>query len=80
MSLYYCSLTEEVCEVPVVSKQTGHVYEKRIIEKYIDANGTCPSTGQSLTKEDLIEINGKEKLIILYPLFMYKFLSIRNEQ
>ncbi|CAM9541109.1 unnamed protein product, partial [Ectocarpus sp. 8 AP-2014] len=26
-------------ETPVVSKKSGHVYEKRLIVKYIDAEG-----------------------------------------
>jgi len=58
MSIYYCSITGEPCEVPVVSKKTGHVFEKRVIEKYIDANGNDPVTNQQLSKDDLIEIQG----------------------
>lgn len=58
MSIYYCSITGEPCEVPVASKKSGHVYEKRVIEKYIDANGNDPVTNQPIGKEDLIELQG----------------------
>lgn len=36
----------------------GNVYEKRLIEAYITANGTEPTTGASLTTDDLIDIQG----------------------
>jgi len=56
MSLYYCSITNEAAEVPVVSTKSGHIYERRIIEKYINANQNCPITNQPLTSEDIVEI------------------------
>lgn len=33
------SVSGQTPEVPVVSKKSGHVYEKRLILKYIDAEG-----------------------------------------
>ncbi len=43
-------------EDPVVSAKSGHVYERRLVEKYIEANGKCPVTGEPLTTSDLIAI------------------------
>jgi pre-mRNA-processing factor 19 len=41
---------------PVVSKRSGNVFEKRLIEKYIAENGKDPVTGEELDLEDLLEI------------------------
>ncbi len=41
---------------PVVSKKSGHVFEKRLVEKFIDAEGKCPATGEPLTSDDLLPI------------------------
>jgi len=56
MSFNICALSGNLIEEPVVSKLTGHVYEKRLIEKHIDATGQCPMTGQEMTKDNLLEI------------------------
>ncbi|CAN0562816.1 unnamed protein product, partial [Ectocarpus sp. 12 AP-2014] len=46
-------------ETPVVSKKSGHVYEKRLIVKYIDAEGKCPATGEELTADDLLDVRSE---------------------
>ncbi|CAN0428875.1 unnamed protein product, partial [Ectocarpus sp. 12 AP-2014] len=46
-------------EIPVVSKKSGHVYEKRLIVKYIDAEGKCPATGEELTADDLLDVRSE---------------------
>ena len=56
MSFNICSLSGNIVEVPVISKKSGHIFEKRLIEKHIDATGQCPITGSELTKDDLLEI------------------------
>ncbi len=61
MALYYCSITGELAEVPVISKKSGHVFEKRVIEKYIEANQTDPINNQPLTKNDIIALQGNSK-------------------
>ena len=43
---------------PVVSRKSGHMFEKRTIMTYILESGTCPITGQPLTAEDLLELKG----------------------
>ena len=42
---------------PVVSKTSGCLYEKRLIEKYIAENGRCPKTGETLRFEDLLLVS-----------------------
>ncbi|EFC42976.1 PRP19/PSO4 pre-mRNA processing factor [Naegleria gruberi] len=41
---------------PVISKKTGHLFEKSLILKYIEEHGKCPITGQDLTPNDLIDV------------------------
>ncbi|CAM9949983.1 unnamed protein product, partial [Hapterophycus canaliculatus] len=54
--LFLGTVSGQSPETPVVSKKSGHVYEKRLIIKYIDAEGKCPATGEELTAEDLLEV------------------------
>jgi pre-mRNA-processing factor 19 len=51
-----CALSNEVPEVAVVSTQSGTVFEKRLILKYIEEHGTDPINGKELTEDMLIEI------------------------
>lgn len=50
----FCSISGSVPQEPVVSKKTGHLYEKRIIEKYIKSEGRCPISGKDMSEEDLL--------------------------
>ncbi|KAF9519599.1 hypothetical protein BS47DRAFT_1370636 [Hydnum rufescens UP504] len=54
--MLFCALSGEVPQTPTVSSKSGHIYERRLIEKYISENGTDPITGERLTEEDLIPI------------------------
>lgn len=37
----------------------GHIYEKRIIEKYLETHeGKCPHTNEPLTAQDMIAVKG----------------------
>ncbi|CAG2168921.1 unnamed protein product [Oppiella nova] len=51
-----CALSNEVPEVAVVSTQSGAVFEKRLILKYIEEHGVDPIDGQKLTEDMLVEI------------------------
>lgn len=51
-----CSISGEVPEHPVVSPVSKHVFEKRLIDKFILDNGTDPITGETLSEADLIEL------------------------
>lgn len=57
MSFNICSLSGNIIEEPVVSKTTGHIYEKRIIEKYLSNFGKCPISSNPMTLDDLIKVN-----------------------
>ncbi|CAK7274956.1 hypothetical protein SEPCBS119000_006439 [Sporothrix epigloea] len=51
-----CAISGEAPEVPVVSKKTGTVYEKRLIEKHIEEHGTEPGTEIELEVEDILPL------------------------
>ncbi|KZV34021.1 pre-mRNA-processing factor 19 [Dorcoceras hygrometricum] len=51
-----CSISGEVPEEPVVAKNSGLLFEKRLIERHILDYGKCPITGESLTMEDVVPI------------------------
>ena len=40
----------------MVSSKSGHVYERRLILKYITDNGTDPITGEKLEEADLVTV------------------------
>lgn len=52
----FCALSGEPPQVPVLSPKSGHVFERRLVEKYIAENGTDPVSGDKLAAEDLIAI------------------------
>ena len=51
-----CAISGEAPQEPVVSKKTGTVYEKRLIEKYIEENGKEPGTDEELDLDDLLAV------------------------
>nr|KAF6275538.1 pre-mRNA processing factor 19 [Myotis myotis] len=51
-----CSISNEVPEHPCVSPVSNHIYERRLIEKYIAENGTDPINNQPLSEEQLVDI------------------------
>jgi hypothetical protein len=53
-----CAMSGEPPVEPVVSRKTGHMFEKRTILTYLLETGTCPITGQPLNSEDLLELKG----------------------
>ena len=54
--MFFCSISGEPPQDPVVSQKSGQVYERRLILKYITENGTDPITGDKLEEADLISI------------------------
>ncbi|MCJ1230106.1 hypothetical protein MMC12_006777 [Toensbergia leucococca] len=46
----------EAPQVPVASRKSGTIFEKRLIEAYISENGKDPVTNEDLTTEDLIDL------------------------
>jgi len=51
-----CSLSGTTPEEPVVSRRTGHVFEKRLITKHLADSGRCPVTDEDLSPADLIAL------------------------
>ena len=48
---------------PVISVKTGHLFEKRLIEKYLKAGNKCPISGVELLETDLLSVQGKKCLL-----------------
>ncbi|KIW64512.1 hypothetical protein PV04_09440 [Phialophora macrospora] len=59
-----CAISGEAPQVPVASRKSGNVYEKRLIEAYISENGTEPTTGETLSVDDLIDLKSPN---VVYP-------------
>ncbi|CDK24500.1 unnamed protein product [Kuraishia capsulata CBS 1993] len=59
-----CSLSGELAKEPVVSPKSGKVFERRLIETYVNANGTDPINDEPLSVEDLIAIDEKPTLFV----------------
>jgi hypothetical protein len=51
-----CAISGTVPEQPVISKKSGHVFEKTLITKYIAETGKCPITGLDLAEDDLAQV------------------------
>ncbi|KAI9768209.1 MAG: hypothetical protein M1840_005039 [Geoglossum simile] len=51
-----CAISGEAPQVPVASRKSGNVFEKRLIEAYIADNGKDPLTGEELTLDDLVDL------------------------
>ncbi|GFO02455.1 pre-mRNA-processing factor 19-like [Plakobranchus ocellatus] len=49
-------VSNEVPETPVLSPISGHIFEKRLIEKYILENGTDPIANEKLSVDQLIPV------------------------
>lgn len=54
--MFFCAISGEPPQEPVVSTKSKKVYERRLILKYIKENGTDPITGDKLEESDLISI------------------------
>ncbi|EMS65878.1 U-box domain-containing protein 72 [Triticum urartu] len=44
----------EVPDEPVVSKRSGLLFERRLIERYIEDHGKCPVTKEELSMDDIV--------------------------
>jgi pre-mRNA-processing factor 19 len=50
------AVSGEAPQEPVVSKKSGVVYEKRLIEQYINENSVEPGSDEPLTADDLLPL------------------------
>ncbi|KAL8760197.1 MAG: hypothetical protein Q9199_000220 [Rusavskia elegans] len=51
-----CAISGETPQVPVASRKSGNVFEKRLVEAYIAENGRDPVTDEELSTDDLVEL------------------------
>ena len=56
----FCSISGTVPEQPVVSAKSGHLFEKRLVEKFVRETGKCPITNEALTLEDLMPLKSNK--------------------
>ena len=58
----YFTLPPKVCnevpEEPVLSPVSNHVFERRLVVKYVEENGMDPISGEPLSVDQLLEIKG----------------------
>ncbi|XP_057783562.1 pre-mRNA-processing factor 19 homolog 1-like isoform X2 [Salvia miltiorrhiza] len=52
----HCSISGELPDEPVLSKKSGLLFEKHLIELFILDHGKCPVTEEPLTMDDIIPI------------------------
>lgn len=60
MSHNLCSLSGKITDHSVICLKTGYIFNKDLIENFIDSTGKCPITQIQITKDDLMEIKGGE--------------------
>lgn len=63
----FCAISGEAPKEPVVSRKSGLVYEKRLIETYISENGKDPVTNEELATDDLIAIKTSSRTAFPRP-------------
>lgn len=63
----FCCISGQVPTEPVVAKTSGCLFERRLIEKFINENGRCPKTGEPLAKDDLISVAAGDAGIRVTP-------------
>lgn len=52
----FCAISGQVPEQPVVSTKSGHLFERKLVEKFVKETGKCPVTNESLSVEDLMPL------------------------
>lgn len=77
---FFCSISGEPPQDPVVSSKSGHVYERRLILKYINENGTDPITGDKLEEADLVTVKASAYscLCFMRPLLSYQVVLTKH--
>jgi pre-mRNA-processing factor 19 len=64
----YCAISGVSPEEPVVSRKSGHIFERRLLLKALaTSGGKCPITGEDLSEDDLVIIQRAGKLMEPVP-------------
>jgi len=58
-----CAISGEIPQTPVVCVKTGYVYERRLIEKHIEANGVDFVTQAPISKDDPLPLKSNNKIV-----------------
>ncbi|KAL3319068.1 Pre-mRNA-processing factor 19 [Cichlidogyrus casuarinus] len=58
-----CALSNETPEDPVISPISGHIFERRLILKYLEENGVDPIAQQPLSPDDLIQVKSSSLVL-----------------
>eukprot|EP00850_Spirogloea_muscicola_P001957 SM000007S20917 [mRNA] locus=s7:893761:898603:- [translate_table: standard] len=56
----FCAISGVSPEDPVVSKKSGLLFEKRLVQQYIAEHGSDPVTGEPLAEDDLLPIKSNK--------------------
>ncbi|KAI0274880.1 WD40 repeat-like protein [Gloeopeniophorella convolvens] len=65
--MFFCAISGEPPQDPVISSKSGHVYERRLVLKYITENGTDPVTGEKLEESDLVSVKASPNAVAPRP-------------
>ena len=68
----FCAISGVTPEEPVVSRNSGLLFEKNLIEKYIAERGECPVTKEPLSSDDLLPL--KTSTAVKPRAGFYKFI------
>jgi len=58
-----CAISGEIPDEPVVSHVSGHIFERRLIEKWIEDKGTDPVNNEPLSIEQVTPIKNADTVI-----------------
>jgi pre-mRNA-processing factor 19 len=58
--MFFCAISGEPPQDPVVSSKSGHIFERRLILKYVNENGKDPMNGEKLEESDLVTVKTSE--------------------
>lgn len=54
----YCTISGQVASKPVISKKSGHIFERSALLSLLSSNGgKCPATGVPLSENDLVSVH-----------------------
>ncbi|KAJ2125640.1 hypothetical protein IW147_000700 [Coemansia sp. RSA 720] len=60
---FCCAISGEAPTEPVISAKTGRIYEKRILQKYMEEHGCEPQTDHALSADDIISVDGAPPVV-----------------